>query len=84
MWLVRARWQDEWRHGVANLGMRPTLGDSVRQLEVHVFDIVADLYGQQLEVEFCQWLRGEQKFESLVALEEQIRIDVATARGMMR
>ncbi len=84
VWLVRARWQNEWWDGVANLGVRPTLGDSVRQLEVHVLDVVEDLYGCQLEVEFCQWLRGEQKFESIAALEAQIRMDIATSRGLLR
>lgn len=80
VWMVRARWQDEWRRGVANLGMRPTVGDVVRQLEVHLFDIDADLYGRQLEVEFCRWLREEKKFDSLAELEKQIRRDVAMAR----
>jgi riboflavin kinase/FMN adenylyltransferase len=83
VWIVEVCSESERWHGVANLGVRPTIGDSVRSLEVHLFDMSADLYGKILEVEFLQHLRPEKKFEHLDALKDQIARDAATARDWL-
>lgn len=69
----------EWQ-GVANLGMRPTVGGTKRLLEVHLFDFSRNIYGENLEVCFYNYLRPEMKFSSLEALKEQISIDEKAAR----
>lgn len=67
--------------GVASLGVRPTFGaGGERLLEVHLFDFAGDLYGERLEVEFMERLRGEKRFDSVEALIEQMDRDVAAAR----
>jgi len=67
---------------IANIGMRPTIGDELRpNLEVHVLHGAPDLYGQRLEVAFEHKLRDEEKFPSLEALKAQIHQDVATAKA---
>jgi riboflavin kinase/FMN adenylyltransferase len=67
--------------GVANVGVRPTVGVQDRPtLEVHLLDRADDLYGQRLRVHFVTRLRGEQKFASLEALRQQIARDCDTAR----
>ena len=66
--------------GVANVGTRPTVDGSYRVLEVHLFDFAADIYGRHLEVEFCDRLRDEMKFESFEALKRQIESDAMQAR----
>jgi len=65
--------------GAGNLGMRPTVeGDEGRrQLEIFLLDFSGDLYGREMEVRFLQFVRGEQPFESLDQLKEQIVQDVA-------
>jgi len=68
------------RDGVANLGFNPTFEVHERSLEVHLFDVNEDLYGQRIEVRFVQRLRGETKFPSVQALAEQIARDAAAAR----
>jgi riboflavin kinase/FMN adenylyltransferase len=68
------------RDGVANLGVRPTLGGKCRLLEVHVFGFAGDLYGHSLEVRFEQHLRPEISFPSLDALRLQIELDTQAAR----
>ncbi|VFP86812.1 Bifunctional riboflavin kinase/FMN adenylyltransferase [Candidatus Erwinia haradaeae] len=68
-------------HGVANIGMRPTLARSHKQLEVHVLDRFIDLYGQYIEVIFLYKIRDEKRFNSLAALKEQIQDDVIVARN---
>lgn len=69
--------------GVANLGVRPTLGGAKRVLEVHLFDFSGDLYGQNLEVCFASRLRAEMKFPSLEALRWQIENDALAARALL-
>lgn len=70
------------RPGVANIGLRPTVesGQVERRLEVHLLDFDGDLYGRELEVEFCACLRPERKFAGLAELRAQITQDVAAAR----
>ncbi|WP_428609569.1 bifunctional riboflavin kinase/FAD synthetase [Sedimenticola sp.] len=67
--------------GVANIGNRPTVvGDPRYLLEVHLFDFSRLIYGEHVQVEFCKWLRDEQRFESFDALRRQIEQDAAQAR----
>jgi riboflavin kinase/FMN adenylyltransferase len=40
----------------------------------------ADLYGQELEIEFIARLRGEQRFPNVEALRGQIEQDIRQAR----
>ncbi|MDN3699571.1 bifunctional riboflavin kinase/FAD synthetase [Vibrio cortegadensis] len=66
--------------GVANIGQRPTVDGVRQQLEVHLFNFSADLYGKQLEVTLLHKLRDEKKFESFDALKQQIELDAEAAR----
>ena len=66
--------------GVANVGIRPTLGGTESRLEVHLLDFDADIYGRYVHVDFLQKLRPEQRFASLDELVVQIRKDAAQAR----
>lgn len=66
--------------GVANLGERPTVGGTEARLEVHLFDCDQNLYGQRLESDLISFLRPEQKFAGLEALQAQIARDAARAR----
>lgn len=75
VWAVRARIGGSWWPGVANLGMRPTVDGTGRQLEVHVIGFEGDLYRQVLEIEWVRHLRGEMRFESLESLKAAIAAD---------
>ena len=68
------------RAAVLNIGVRPTVAAG-RSVEVHIFDLDADLYGARLRVGFVSRLRGEQKFSSLDALKAQIALDCEAARS---
>ncbi|WP_406732685.1 bifunctional riboflavin kinase/FAD synthetase [Vibrio scophthalmi] len=70
--------------GVANIGQRPTVNGVRQQLEVHLFDFQANLYGKQLEIVLLQKLRDEHKFESFDALKQQIELDAEAARVWLR
>ncbi|MFT5259518.1 MAG: riboflavin kinase/FMN adenylyltransferase [Saprospiraceae bacterium] len=67
--------------GVANIGVRPTVGGLKHLLEVHVFDYSGEAYGKRVCVEFCQLIRGEQKFVSFDALKTQIGKDCEVAKN---
>lgn len=68
-------------YGVANIGVRPTFGNSNRPLlEVHLLDKSIDLYGAQIEVKFIKRLREEKRFDSLAALAAQIARDAFATR----
>lgn len=68
------------RPGVANIGCRPTLGRERRYLlEVHLFNFSQQIYGAHVEVEFCQRLRDEKRFNSLDELKQQIKQDALAA-----
>ena len=70
--------------GVANLGVRPTVGGTRPLLEVHLLDFSGDLYGQHLRVSFLQHLRREEKFPDLAHLKAQIARDISAARDYFR
>jgi len=69
--------------GVANLGLRPTVGTPEPRLEAHLFDIDADLYGRHLRVALVDFIRPEQKFSGLDALKAQIAEDARRAREIL-
>jgi len=69
------------RAGVASVGVRPTVKQDARPLlEVFLFDFDETIYGRRVTVEFVHKLRDEEKYETLDALTQQIRTDVAHAR----
>jgi riboflavin kinase/FMN adenylyltransferase len=68
--------------GVANLGVRPTVGAG-RSVEAHLFDFDGDLYGRTIRVAFVARLRGEQRFDGLESLKAQIEKDAADARARL-
>ncbi|MEY4160518.1 MAG: hypothetical protein RLZZ136_1139, partial [Pseudomonadota bacterium] len=70
-------------NGAANLGIRPSFDPPKELLEPHFFDFSGDLYGQEIDVEFIQFIRPEAKYEGLEALMDQIAKDCAEARRIL-
>jgi riboflavin kinase / FMN adenylyltransferase len=69
--------------GVANIGLRPTVGTPEPRLEAHLFDIDADLYGRHLRVALVDFIRPEIKFAGLDGLKAQIAEDARRARELL-
>ena len=65
-----------------SLGRRPTFYADAEAslLEAHLLDFDDDLYGERAGVRFVRRLRGEERFESVEALVDQMGRDVAAAR----
>ncbi len=51
-------------------------------LEVFLFDFAGDLYGEEIEIEFIDFIRGDRKFDSVEALKAQMEADCAEARRL--
>ena len=73
--------EDEPIEGVANVGVRPTIGEGNTLLEVHLFDFNKDIYGENVQVYFLHKVRDEKKFDGLPALVAQIERDCQSARN---
>lgn len=69
--------------GAANLGIRPQFDPPKELFEPHFLDFSGDLYGQVIEVELIERIRGEAKFDSLDGLKAQIGRDCDTARAIL-
>jgi riboflavin kinase/FMN adenylyltransferase len=72
-----------WAHGHAaavNVGVRPQFQTGRGLLvEAYLIDFEGDLYGETLRIGFVKRLRGERRFESVDALVEQMKRDIAEA-----
>ena len=75
-------WRGRIYDAVINLGIKPTLGNTVVKplVEAHLFDVQLELYGELITVYFKHFLRGERCFASLEDLKAQIAADCLAAR----
>ena len=69
--------------GAANIGVRPQFEPPKELLEPYFFDFSGDLYGQEIEVAFHHFLRGEAKFDSLDELTAQMARDCEKAKDLL-
>lgn len=60
---------------ILNIGDRPTVDGKKKTIEAHLIDFDEDVYGQDLSIYFQEFLREEERFESLEALKNQLVID---------
>ena len=61
--------------GMMNIGVKPTLIESSKTIEINFFDFEGDLYDRNIRVNIKQFIRDEIKFESLELLKSQIQKD---------
>ena len=61
--------------GMMNIGVKPTLIESSKTIEINFFDFEGDLYDWNIRVNIKQFIRDEIKFESLELLKSQIQKD---------
>lgn len=63
---------------LVNVGLCPTIDGGISQpsVEVHIPGLQGDYYGEVWSVSFKRFIRAEQKFSSIQALQEQIKRDL--------
>ena len=71
--------------GVCNLGRHPTVGAlSAPLAETYLIDFEGDLYGQTVRLEPIAFLRAEETFDSLHALQQAIAHNVEQTRDILQ
>ncbi|MEN7973276.1 MAG: riboflavin biosynthesis protein RibF [Verrucomicrobiota bacterium] len=73
-------------NAAAYIGHRGTFHENKPQvLEVHLIDEKGiDLYNQQVEVSYIEYIRGDRIFEDSGRLKEQIKADIAAIRSILQ
>ena len=58
-----------------SIGTMPTFGENTRQVEAHLLEFSGDLYGRTIRLELLDWVREQQKFPGIEALQAQLTRD---------
>ena len=69
---------------VTNVGTRPTVQGSGITVEPWILDYSGDLYEREITLEFHYFLRPEMKFQSLEALQQEIRRNAEETRDYLQ
>ena len=68
---------------VTNIGTRPTVAGQGITVEPWILDYSGDLYGRQITLEFCFFLRPERKFDSLEELRQEVQENARQTREIL-
>ncbi|PCH77314.1 MAG: riboflavin biosynthesis protein RibF [Flavobacteriaceae bacterium] len=68
-----------WVYGMTNIGYRPTVNGKHQTIETHFFDFKDDLYDRKIRIHLMDYIREEQKFDSVAQLKVQLLKDKKTA-----
>ena len=84
VYAVKARMENTvvWKHGMMNIGTRPTFNGKGITLETHIFNFDGDIYNQLLLVSFVKRIRGERKFDGPEELALQLKEDEETVLSL--
>lgn len=80
IYAVHIQWQSQTYKGMLYIGDRPTVQGSKKVIEVNIFDFEKEIYDEQIQVKLIQYIRGDQKFDSLDALKLGIQQDEINCR----
>ena len=83
VYVVECYLNDQIIQGIANMGVRPTIGGSSPVLEIHLFEFDKDIYSEKLIVKFIKKIRDEKKFDNLDMLKLQIQEDILIAKNIL-
>ncbi|BEP29326.1 bifunctional riboflavin kinase/FAD synthetase [Helicovermis profundi] len=65
---------------VTNVGVNPTFNQTNFNVETYILDFDKNVYGENIEVSFLKYIRGEIKFSSIDLLIDEIKKDVIYAK----
>ena len=75
VYLIQSVFNHNKYFGMMNIGIKPTIKESSKTIEVNFFDFEGDLYHKNIEVNIKKFIRDEIKFDSLELLKSQILKD---------
>ena len=84
VYLIRTILEGKKVYGMMNIGVKPTLKSKDTSIEVNLFDWGGNLYGKVIEVFILYYIREEKKFDSLIKLGNQIKLDKKTCVKLIK
>ena len=84
VYIVRSIFDGKTVFGMMNIGTKPTVDGKNLSIEVYYLDFEADLYGNTVEVSLIDYIRDEQKFDSVALLQAQLENDKAYAKAFIQ
>ena len=70
--------------GMMNIGKNPTIGENEQTIEVHFFELNRNLYKENLEISILNYIRDEQKFNTIDELKVQLEHDKAFSLSFIK
>jgi riboflavin kinase/FMN adenylyltransferase len=80
VYAIKCKVGDAEYSGIANYGARPTFGDETPVLEAYLDGFEGSLYGQNIEIQFINYIRDIVKFDGAEQLKEQLTRDLDSIR----
>lgn len=78
VYIVKSTINEKVVYGMMNIGFNPTVGGQAQSIEIHFLDFNEDIYDLEIAVSLLQYIREEQKFDSVTLLKEQLEKDKTT------
>lgn len=69
--------------GMAYIGHRPTINGMTHNIEVNLFDFNKDIYNSTIRINFLDYIRGDEKFNSFDELRVQLYKDEKAVRSIL-
>lgn len=79
VYIVKSNYNQKTIYGMMNIGTRPTVDGQNQTIEVNFFDFNVDIYNKLMTIELLDFIREEQKFNSLDSLKTQLYSDKETS-----
>lgn len=84
VYVTNLHWKGRSFNSISYIGTRPTFGQGERLLEVHILDEDCALYGEDVQVDFLTYVRGDEVFQSSDELAAQIALDIDVAQDVFK
>ena len=84
VYVTRTTMNGQVYYGITNIGNKPTVNGDADGVETYLFDFEGDIYGSEIMVEFLEFRRCEQRFDSVDALARQMHQDAEYGRCFAR
>ncbi|MCV9931982.1 bifunctional riboflavin kinase/FAD synthetase [Flavobacterium sp. LS1R47] len=78
VYIVKSTINGKLVYGMMNIGFNPTVGGQTQSIEIHFLNFDEDIYDLEITVSLLQYVREEQKFDSITLLKEQLENDKKT------
>ena len=84
IYAVEVEWRQQQYQGMLYIGDRPTLEEYKNvTIEVNIFDFAEDIYGDFLVIRLVEFIREDQKFDTLEELSAQLQRDKESSLAVL-